>query len=345
MTRRTLAALWDEVNHLQNDLVGLAPDLVTQMGDLFDTEPVPSRIVLSGSGDSLFAAEAASYSFGLGTRCTVQSTQLLWDYGPPVSGEGSAGGGLVVGLSASGGNECLAEGLVRARAEGHRTLAIVGHADGPVGRSADGLVLAALPARPPAPGVRSYQASLLAILLLAGRRQPGGATPADELTRLPGHIGAAIRRQAEPCRQLAEHLRGTPVVHVLGGGPSFGTARYVAAKLVEGAGVPAMGQDLEEWWHLERFATERDAPLIILAPPGPSHARAVRLCAQARDRGHFVAVLADPADPGVQPSADLLIPLPEGHSGTWSVLVEHVFAAPLAAELAALLGRHPFHRR
>jgi glucosamine--fructose-6-phosphate aminotransferase (isomerizing) len=158
-------------------------------------------------------------------------------------------------------------------------------------------------------------------------------------------VAETIERQADPCRQLAGMLRDTPVVQVLGGGSSFGTARYTAAKVIEGAGVPAVGQDLEEWWHVERFATDRDAPLIVLAPPGPSHERAVRLCAQARDRGHRVAVLARPGDAAARENAHLLLPLPDAYPANWSPLVEHLFAAPLAAELAELLGRHPFHRR
>jgi glucosamine--fructose-6-phosphate aminotransferase (isomerizing) len=351
VTGYTLTALREEVAHLPDDLASLAPAIGAQVDALLAVEPVPHRIVLSGSGDSLFAAEAAAYAFSLAAPdgCLVRSTHQLRDYGVPAPSAAVSPSPLVVGISASGGSVGLANGLARARSEGHRTLAVVGCADSPVGRSADRVVVATLPNRPPSPGVRSYQASLLTLLLLAGwcsaARPSNARFDAGGAVALAGVVAETVRRQADPCRQLAERLRETRVVQVLGGGPSFGTARYAAAKLIEGAGVPALGQDPEEWWHVERFATDGDAPLIVLAPPGRSHDRVVRLCAQARDRGHHVAVLARAEDTAVEENSHLVLPLPDSHPAIWSPLVEHLFAAPLAAELAELLGRHPFHRR
>lgn len=350
MNRYTVAAVREEVAHLAGDLAALTAVVGAQLDDLFATEPVPRRIVLSGSGDSLFAAEAAEYSFGRPgpTTCLVRSTQRLRDYGAPGAPAEPAAATLVVGVSASGGSSGLADGLARARAEGFRTLAVVGAADTPVGRSADRAVVAALPERPPSPGIRSYQASLLTLLLLADRCAGAGPSrllDAEDVAGLPRLVAETVRRQAEPVRHLAERLRDTALVQVVGGGPALGSARYAAAKLVEGAGVPALGQDLEEWWHVERFATDPDAPLIVLAPPGRSRERAVRLCAQAQARGHLVAALARPGDAEVREHADLVLPLPDAYPVGCSPLVEHLFAAPLAADLADLLGRAPFHRR
>ncbi|GAA3728687.1 hypothetical protein GCM10022225_07570 [Plantactinospora mayteni] len=351
MSEYTLAAVREEVARLSHDLAASGPGLGVRLDDVLAAEPVPRRVVVSGSGDSLFAAEAAEYAFGPAARSSylVRTTHQLRDYGVPRSAAKSTSATLVVGVSASGGSVALADGLTRARSEGYRTLAVVGSADSPVGRSADRVVETALPERPPSPGIRSYQISLLALLLLSEWCAAGGppaarldAERAGDLARL---VAETVRRQAVPCRQLANRLRDTPIVQVLGGGSAFGSARYAAAKLVETAGVPALGQDLEEWWHVQRFATDRDTPLVVLAPPGRSHERAVRLCAQARDRGHPVAVLARAGDPAAREHADLVLPLPDAHPVGWSALVEHLFAAPLAVELAELLGRRPFHRR
>ncbi|MFF3867611.1 SIS domain-containing protein [Micromonospora sp. NPDC001898] len=351
MSAYTVAAMRAEVDGLASDLAVLTGALGKQLDELRSVEPAPRRIVLAGSGDSLYAAQAAEYAFDRlpHTTCVLYGTQRLLDYGLGRSLPEPAAATLVVGVSASGTSVALAAGLERARADGFRTLAIVGSADTPVGRSAHHSVATELPKRPPSPGIRSYQASLLTLLLLAegyadassASTVPGG----DGLAALPDMVEWAVRQQAEPCRRLAEQILRTVPVQVLGGGPALGTARYAAAKIIEGAGVPALGRDLEEWWHVERFATEAGAPLIVLAPPGPSHERAVRLCAQARDRGHLVAALAEPGDEEIREQAHLVLPLPGGCSPAWSPLIEHVFAAPLAADLAELLGRPPFHRR
>ncbi|WP_229402114.1 SIS domain-containing protein [Micromonospora okii] len=351
MSPYTVAAMRAEVADLAADLAVLTGVLGTQLDELRCAAPAPRRIVLSGSGDSLYAAQAAEHALDRlpGTTCALRSTQRLLDYGVGGALPEPAGATLVVGISASGGSATLAAGLDRARAAGCRTLAIVGSADTPVGRSAQHTVATKLPKRPPAPGIRSYQASLLALLLLAegwADAPPAPAAPGSGgLAALPELVERTVRRQAEPCRRLAEQLVRTAPVQVLGGGPALGTARYAAAKVIEGAGVPALGRDLEEWWHVERFATDADAPLIVLAPPGPSHGRAVRLCAQARDRGHLVAAVAEPDDEEIRQQAHLVLPLPGGCPPAWSPLVEHLFAAPLAADLAELLGRVPFHRR
>ncbi|MGW1061776.1 SIS domain-containing protein [Micromonospora rubida] len=351
MSFYTVAAMRAEVDGLAADLAVLTGVLGTQLDELRSVEPVPRRIVLSGSGDSLYAAQAAEYAFDRlpHTTCVLRSTQRLLDYGVGRSLSEPAAATLVVGVSASGTSAALEAGLERARADGFRTLAIVGSADTPVGRSAHHSVATGLPKRPPSPGIRSYQASLLTLLLLAegwadALSAPGGLGSGG-LAALPDLVERAVRQQAQPCRWLAEQILRTAPVQVLGGGPALGTARYAAAKIIEGAGVPALGRDLEEWWHVERFATEAGAPLIVLAPPGPSHERAVRLCAQAHDRGHLVAALAEPGDEEIREQAHLVLPLPEGCSPAWSPLIEHVFAAPLAADLAELLGRPPFHRR
>ncbi|WP_405107183.1 SIS domain-containing protein [Micromonospora sp. NBC_01405] len=351
MSSYTVAAMRAEVDGLASDLAVLTGVLGTQLDELRSVEPVPRRIVLSGSGDSLYAAQAAEYAFDRlpRTTCVLRSTQRLLDHGVGRSLSEPAAATLVVGVSASGTSATLAAGLERARADGFRTVAIVGSADTPVGRSAHHSVTTELPKRPPSPGIRSYQASLLTLLLLAEGWADASSHPAvlgsGGLAALPDLVERTVRQQVEPCRQLAEQILRTAPVQVLGGGPALGTARYAAAKVIEGAGVPALGRDLEEWWHVERFATEADAPLIVLAPPGPSHERAVRLCAQARGRGHLVAALAEPGDEEIREQAHLVLPLPEGCSPAWSPLIEHAFAAPLAADLAELLGRVPFHRR
>lgn len=353
MTGYTLTAVRAESHRLPADLAALLDPTTAQLDQIHAGQPVPQRVIFTGSGDSYFAARAAEHTFSVLSRipCTVLSTQRLLDYGfdtHPVPGPGT----LVVGVSASGSHAGVAAALDRAAGLGCRTLALTGTAGSLITQSADQALVVELPDRERSPGIRTYQASLLGILLLgaalaaaraADRAPLTGAL--DQLRRVPELVEETLHRLAAPCRQLTRELLKTPVVQLVGTGPGLATARYAAAKIIETAGMPAFGQDLEEWWHVERFATEMSEPLVVLAGPGRSHERAVRLCAQATARGHWVAALADPADEQVREVAQLILPLAPGCPDIWAPLVEHVFAGPLAVELADLLGRLPFHRR
>jgi glutamine---fructose-6-phosphate transaminase (isomerizing) len=121
---------------------------------------------------------------------------------------------------------------------------------------ADRSLVVDLPNPERSPGTRTYQASLLGMLLIAIRlaetRTP--ACSADrlrqEITGLADAIEATARAIRDRCRQVAAQIATAPVVTVVGSGPGYGTALFAAAKIIEASGVYASGQDLEEWSHV-----------------------------------------------------------------------------------------------
>jgi glutamine---fructose-6-phosphate transaminase (isomerizing) len=59
---------------------------------------------------------------------------------------------------------------------------------------------------------------------------------------------------------VARLVVGAPLMVFAGSGPSYGTVLFSAAKMIEAAGVFAMGQDLEEWRHVEGLAYPTTCP-------------------------------------------------------------------------------------
>ena len=108
---------------------------------------------------------------------------------------------------------------------------------------------------------------------------------------------------------MADLIAASPVVVMLGSGPSYGTALYSAAKLVEAAGVFVLGQDLEEWWHVERFSYPVDMPVFVIAPPGRSHWRAQSVAATARGLGRRVITVTHTDDTEVTRHAHMVLPV------------------------------------
>ncbi|MBB4688781.1 SIS domain-containing protein [Amycolatopsis jiangsuensis] len=301
------------------------------------------RVVLVGNGDSHHAAHAAALAFVkfAGVACEPLPAQRFADYPGPGMGRGT----LVVGISASGGSPMVVEAIRRARELGAVTVAVTGRPGSALTDAAEHPFVATLPGLEPSPGVRTHQLSLLLLLALAigiGTRRAVLSTV--EQQRLAGELGALADLVEETaalarpvCARIAAEVANAPLRIFLGTGPSHGSALHAAAKIVESAGLPSLGQDTEEWWHVERFCRPADLPVFVLAQPGTAHRRAVALAARARQRGRRLRFVGEAGEYGAPD-----VPIAGPVRAEFAPLVYGVFAPYLAADVAAELGHEPF---
>ena len=306
------------------------------------------NVYLTGDGDSYHASCALEMAFETiaDVGCRPMSAQRFVDYGAQWMRQQS----LVLAISASGGTQRVVQAIERAKEHGALSVAVTGTPDSPVARAADRAIVVELPQKERSPGIRTYQASLIGLLLVAiqlgemqGRQsQSEAAALRQELVALADVVEATNAAVKEPCQEVAKTVAAAPTLVMLGSGPSYGTALFSAAKLVEAAGVFAMGQDLEEWWHVERFAYPVDMPVFVLAPPGRSHWRAGEVAATARGLGRRVIAVARPDDTEVTRHAHAVLPVLGETREEFSPLVYHVFASHVAAAVAERLGRSLF---
>lgn len=310
------------------------------------------RVVLTGDGDSFHASHAAELAFEsiAGIACEPQSAQRFLDYGVEWLSTPSPNGSLVVGISASGGTRRVVQCLERARQQQALTIALTGTPDSLLTSVAERQLVVALPDMGRSPGLRSYNANLLGLCLLAIRigeiknryHQDVANAMRHELAGLSQVMTATITAAEEPARAAADAFADAPVMAFVGSGPSYGTALFAAAKVIEAAGVLAVGQDLEEWSHVERFAYPRDMPTFIIAPPGRSHWRAVELAKMASDLGRRVAAIVRDGDEELARHADWVLPVMGDVREEFTPLVYHIGADLFASFLAERLGRLPF---
>ena len=92
---------------------------------------------------------------------------------------------------------------------------------------------------------------------------------ASALRQQLASIGDAVEDTIEGCRdKVLEVVKATKDQKnfvFVGDGPNYSTALFGAAKLLEAAGSHAMGQDTEEWAHLQYFANaDTDTPTLSL---------------------------------------------------------------------------------
>ena len=310
------------------------------------------KVYLTGDGDSYHASCAAEMAFEAiaDVACEPLSAQRFLDYGAAWMRPAAPSQTLVIATSASGGTERVVQAIERAQKYGALTVALTGTPNSAVTQVADRGVVVELPHKERSPGIRTYQASLVGMLLVAmqlGERQGRHAQEEtgrlrQELIALADVVDTTTNAIQAVCREVAELIAARPVVVMLGSGPSYGTALYSAAKLVEAAGVFTMGQDLEEWWHVERFAYPVDMPVFVIAPPGRSHWRAQSVAATARGLGRRVIAVTHKDDTEVPRHAHMVLPVQGEVREEFSPLLYHLFASYVAAHVAERLGRCPF---
>jgi glucosamine--fructose-6-phosphate aminotransferase (isomerizing) len=305
------------------------------------------EIILTGSGDSYFAAAAAAPLLRTLTGLPVQAMVSMEAarYALPAAsiGEGRARGTLVIAVSYSGEAARLVEAARRWAGHGAITLAVTASPGARLAQAVERRVDTSVPPGAPGPGVRTYVASLIGLYLFSIRvAEVLMRITMDEANRLRAALAGtadAIRglddRIQAPVKDFATTWGGASSLDLVGSGYSFATAAYAAAKFVEAAGTHATAQDTEEFFHLNFFADRpAESPTVIFAPAKAAFAsRAGELFGALKQLGRPSLVITDRAGFGQGLSE---IVLPE---------VDEAFVPIIQAVPAALLAAYAAHTR
>jgi glucosamine--fructose-6-phosphate aminotransferase (isomerizing) len=242
-----------------------------------------THVLLTGCGDSYYAGLASELAFETWTGLAVDVQPSLQGgrYAIPAMTPAS----VVFSVSHSGRVSRTIETVALARAYGLDTVAVSGNPDSPIAREAQWTLAHHLQTGGQTPGVRSYtQAQLflmLAAIYIGECRQVLDQTQAaalkEALRATADILEASLDATDRLARALAEQWREMGQFLIIGGGPSYANALFSAAKLVEACGVNAIGQELEEWAHIQFFLRAPDLPTLLIAPPGRCFDRALEL--------------------------------------------------------------------
>lgn len=312
------------------------------------------RVVITGCGDSHMAGVATELAFeqiaGLPTEPmrAMQAARYAAPYLPQMFPLNP----LVLGISVSGTVTRTREAVKLAGERGARTIAITGNPDSPLAGVAQKVLDCRIPDFAWAPGVRSYRISLLALLLLAIRlgevneRYSQGEANAlrEELKSTADAIEATIDTVNDKTRELAEQFAEHGNFVFVGDGPNFATAMFGAAKVIEAAGKHAMGQETEEWAHLQYFTSiDPKTPTFVISPGYRGHTRMAEVVEpMKRVRRSIVAVVPD-GDEVIAPDADYVLPVAGSVREAFTPMVYPVASELFAAHLSDVVGE-PFFR-
>jgi glucosamine--fructose-6-phosphate aminotransferase (isomerizing) len=251
----------------------------------------PVRIVLTGSGDSGYAASAVelAYSRYMGRPVWAVPSASAARYG-----DGRIDG-LTVVISVSGEVRRTIEAAMAAKNAGGHVVAVTTAPGSTLAGLADAALIMPEPITRATPHTRDYTLTLLTLLVLlealSGRR-------IAELDAWPDKVAAILGRAMPWADHIAERHAGRKVpVWFLGLGPDRATASYGALKFWEGGGMAAWWDDLEEFGHGSQLIS-RPGQLAVLFSVGAARSRAEEMRAGLERMGLEPVVIGGSGDGG-----------------------------------------------
>ena len=331
------------------------PELIrTQLNDLdsrirnsFNHNEILStkKIFITGCGDSYFAGLSAKLALKMwtGLSVDVESSLQAGRYDLPYETQSFPNNPLVIGISVSGGVSRTIEAIHIANEKGAKTVALTATPDSELANMADKVINVSVPDFVDAPGVRSYQISLMALYLIglhfAEVHERITMSKADqlreELLATVDVISRTIDATKEKVKEMAEAWKSETFFNFVGHGPNLGTAIFSGAKIVESSGRYGVGQDTEEWAHYEYFNNvTNDVPTFIISPGYRSHDLSKIFTEQMKRLGRRIVAVTPEYDKTVSPLAMHHLPVVGKVREEFSPFVYHVAPSLFAAYLA-----------
>lgn len=312
------------------------------------------RIVTTGCGDSYMAGLATELAFEelAGIPTEPMTAMQYARYGAIYQPKSFPRNPLTFAISVSGTVSRTREAVAIARAEGALTVAITANPDAPLAQMAEKMLDCSVPDSEFSPGVRSYRVSLMALYLVAIRfaevyarlTQDEAHALRSKLKNTADAIEATIEAVNGRCRELAEAVAEHKNFVFTGDGPNYPTALFAAAKVLEAAGRHAIGQESEEWAHLQYFINvDTDTPTFVISPGGRGHKRVGELMEAINRVGRTVIAIVPDGDEVVGPHAAWDLPVVGEVSELFSPMVYPVATELFAAHLSDVVGE-PFFR-
>jgi glucosamine 6-phosphate synthetase-like amidotransferase/phosphosugar isomerase protein len=265
------------------------------------------RIILTGCGDSAIAALAARPVFerfvsSKGIHVVYQNSidaSRYLEHPPELTGQT-----LVVIISVSGMAPRLLENVRRANILGCISLAITNNIKSPLALESKYVLDTNTPkVEFDSPGLRSYYASLVSLMLLAAAI--GDSHSSNHINTVE-EIAGDIKKYSlsykdelnwidEELFGIAEAWSGLEGFELIGDGADKASNMFVSAKFAEAAGVMAAVTDSESWFHVNMFANnpQKIGTILLGSLNGNNKSRISEIITLARAIKRPVLLIAD----------------------------------------------------
>jgi glucosamine--fructose-6-phosphate aminotransferase (isomerizing) len=301
-------------------------------------------IYTAGCGDSFYAGLACEMALARFCRLPIKALSSMQFARYEV--DRLPKHAVLFGISNSGRVSRSIEAVSLARQAGIDTIAVTGNSESGIAREAATAIAVPIAPLGRSPGIRSYTMQLLTLFLAALRigelrlvlSPQEAAAWRQQLRHVATCMEATIQATDSLARQVAESLQTAEEWIFVGSGPSYATALFTAAKLVESCGAQAWGQDIEEWAHIQFFNRQETTPTCLIMPSGRSVNRALELLPYIKGIGRQTLVIADSTQTLLPTQAHTVFPVPQAVPELFSPMVYCLAGELIAHYLAAVRG-------
>lgn len=308
------------------------------------------RIILTGCGDSFAAGMATKHAFEMLTGIPVEvvpAIELSRFYDTGHLGI-DCRNPLVIAVSNSGEVARVTEAVMRARKYGCFVLGVTGHMESSLGKNSDKLLKLDIPEFESAPGTRSYEVSMMALLLLAIRfgevrhryTMDQAMSYREDIKKQGGLLEAYLPEIDKICEKTALAWKDFPCYDFVGSGFDYATAWFGQAKILEATGKFAMHINTEEWFHLNFFARAAGqlGTVVVGNTASPGFSRTREMVTYARQLGRPLMVISDGGEADFNGEAGIYVKVPRPEYPVCMPLTHFVPVCLLAGYISAMTG-------
>ena len=210
---------------------------------------------------------------------------------------------LVIAVSASGGSERIVEILKKGNNMGVHSMLISNNPESNGAKEAKTVYWVETPAGCNTPGLRSYFASMIAIIALGafiGLKK--GTISEQRFMKVKQEIVDYVKnfmldfeRMDNQAFELAVQMKELDRFEAVGDGPDYFSALFVEQKVVECPGVFCIHSNSEEWCHISMMVRDNEhiGTVFMVTEDSPSYGRIVDTTWGAQRLGRPALVVTD----------------------------------------------------
>ncbi len=343
-----LTADMPQRDHIARELAGThaATETIVGPGFLMPHIVGPGRIWLAGCGTAYHAALIVADWLRQGSEHILDAQAMQAFEFAHYSSRKLRTHDALLALSHSGTATATIASAERAREAGLYSVAVTAIPDSPLTRICDETLLTHTGPTIAGTYTISHTAMLAALADLTRRATNhlrSEHARADELAvetaRFP-ELAQAVLDIEPAIKDVVAALPDLNQLIVGGGGPNWPTAFECALKVREASYLPATGFEIEEIVHGRIASIDAATGVLLIAPAGPSHARAMDILRAVRHVGATTIVLASAGDAESAALADQVIALPDCDESS-SVIPATIAVQEIAYWLAIRRGGNP----
>jgi len=278
-------------------------------------EKAPGKVYLTGCGDSWYCGIATRFAFEEWAQISTEAAQAM-DFSRYLV-HTAPKDAILIAVSNSGRLARTIESVIQAKKAGITTIGTTSNMEVGLSQEADHVIDLMYSERRFAPGTSSYMASMVVEYCLAiyfaelkGLFDPQQVkNKLDSIAALASPMEKTIEANLEVMESLVRESSIKNQCIFIGAGPNYGTAFFSMAKVIEATRTPAVGQQMEEWAHIQYFFTNQNTLTFLIAPPGRSVNRAREQMVAVKAMGSKCIAICHPDDQQTAAGADVVAPV------------------------------------